>query len=280
MSHAGEMARCIIFPMLLVLVAAQDTSSPSCTQAGHSLLQTKRSTVSAAPAASVANKGAMGPEGKQHVSAMGAKLNGLSRLALRPRLFKDGFCRSHPCSILAVQDTVRGLGATAAMDEQGYQAVAKLKDDEEMKTFILRVVEDYDCHVKDDFGLMGIVPWFSGTTAVQTLGKLEKSLLFAVLANGERWISYKNSAGTTGADVPLDLHGYMEVAIMWKNLEMETFARRIADEMGIKVTDEGGFKGMIKYHSGAAAFQSFDKLRDEIKSAAASPGAWAELKSI
>jgi len=242
-------------------------------------MQTRRHMLSAAPAASSSNKETMGPEGIR-ILAKGDKLNGFSRLALRPQLFKDGFCRSHPCSIFSVRGAGHGLGATAALDEEGYDAVAKLKDDEEMKTFILRVIADYDCRVDDEDGLMGIVPWFSGTTAVQSLGKLEQSLLFAVLANGKRWISYKNSAGTTGADAPLDLQGYMEVAIIRKDVEMESFARRLADQMGIKVINEGGFKGMIKYHSGAAAFQGFDKLQEEIKSAAASPHAWAKLKSI
>jgi len=182
--------------------------------------------------------------------------------------------------MLAAGDNRRGLGLTADMDERGYEAVAKLKDDEEMKIFILRLIEDYDCHVNDDGGLMGIVPWFSGTTAVQSLAKLEESLLFAVLANGERWMSYKNSAGISGTNAPLDLQGYMEIAIISKDIEMQAFARRLVEHMGIKVTDEGGFAGMIKYHSGAAAFQSFDKLQNEIKSAAASPHAWAKFKSI
>jgi len=127
---------------------------------------------------------------------------------------------------------------------------------------------------------MGMVPWFSGTAAVQSLAKLEESLMFAVLAHGERWISYKNSAGTSGADAPLDLQGYMEVAIIRNDIEMQTFARRLAKSMSIQVIDEGGFVGMIKYHSGTAAFQSFDKLQNEIKSAAAHPNQWAKPESM
>jgi len=244
-------------------------------------MQTKRSMVSAEPTASDSINGTVPIQELEGVSALVRKANlgGFSRLVSRPDLCK-GFCRSHPCSLLAMGDKGRGLGATAATDEAGYEAVAKLRDDEEMKTFILRVIEDYDCHVLDDDGLMGIVPWFSGTTAVQGLDKLEESLLFAVLANGERWISYKNTAGTTGADAPLNLEGYMEIAIIRDEPEMETFARRLAEQLGIEVTDEGGFAGMIKYHDGAVAFQSFDKLQDEIKSAAVSPHSWAKVKSM
>jgi len=277
------MARCIMPSLLLVLVAAQDTSLPLCTQVGQSLMQTKRTMVSAEPATNVSNNGTAPTPGLEtaQVLVKEGKLTGFIRLASRPHLSKGGFCRSHPCSMLAAEDKGRGLGTTAAMDEEGYVAVAKLKDDEEMKTFMLRLIEDYDCHVNDEGGLMGVIPWFSGTTAVQSLVKLEDSLLFAVLANGERWISYKNSAGTTGTNAPLDLQGYMEVAIIRKDFEMQAFARRLAEHMGVEVADEGGLAGMIKYHSGAAApFQSFDKLQAEIKSAAASPHTWAKFTSI
>jgi len=239
--------------------------------------------VSAEPSASVSNKGRVpktGPDGAAiPVFVRETKLGGFSRLASRP-VFKGGFCRSHPCSMLAAGDKGHGLGSTATIDEEGYEEVAKLKDDGEMKTFIKRVIRDYDCRVDDESGLMGIVPWFSGTTGVQSLAKLEESLLFAVLANGKRWISYKNGARTTGAHAPLDLQGYMEVAIIRKHVEMEKFARRLAEHMGVKIIDEVGFKGMIKYHDGAAAFQSFDKLQQEIKSAAAAPDTWAKFKSI
>jgi len=245
-------------------------------------MQTKHDRAPAAPSANVSNNGTTGPGGTQ-ILASGAKLNGSLRLRLRAQLFKGGFCRSHPCALLAKRDPIQGvmhtLGATASMDEQGYVAVAELKDDQDMFTFIVRVIEDYDCHVEDASGLMGIVPWFSGTTAVQSLAKLEEALLFAVLANGERWLSYKNSAGITGATAPLDLQGYMEIAIIRKRHEMETFARRLAHQMSIKVTDEGGFKGMLRYHTGAAAFQSFDKLQDEIRAAAKTPHAWARPNS-
>jgi hypothetical protein len=166
------------------------------------------------------------------------------------------------------------------MDEAGYQAVAQLKDDEEMKAFILRVISSYDCRVDTEGGFMGIVPWFSGTAAGQSFHKLVESLLFAVLADGERWISYKNTDGTSGSDASLDLQGYMEVAIINKGAEMETFARRLAKDMGIDVVDEGGFAGMIHYHNGAATFQGFDKLQDELKSAASSPHSWATVKSM
>jgi len=249
---------------------------------GFTLMQTKDNMVSAEPATNIHNNGTAPGTGllqSAQVLVKASKPVGFISLASRPHLSKGGFCTSHPCSMLAAGAKGRGLGATADMDEAGYEAVTKLKDDEEMKTFILRFIKSYDCRVDEEGGLMGMVPWFSGTTAVQSFSKLEESLLFAVLAHGDRWISYKNSAGTTGKDAPLDLQGYMEIAIIRKDIEMQAFARRLCEKMGIQITDEGGFAGMIKYHSGAADFQSFDKLQEEIRSAAVAPHAWAKLTS-
>jgi len=202
-----------------------------------------------------------------------------AQLALRPSFLKDGFCRSHPCSLLLAEgDKAKGLGKTADLDEKGYQSVAKLKDDHEMYNFIVRLIEEYDCKVEDDGGLQGFVPWFSGTSSVQSFEKLKDALLFAILADGRRWISYKNSDGITGDNASLDLQGYVEVACSKKDDEMEAFIRRLAQAMKIKVIDEDGFHGMLGYHSGSATFQSFDKLRAEIQAAAAAPNSWAEFE--
>lgn len=276
------MACCIMPLLLLALAAAQDTSSPSCAETGHSLMQTKSNMVPAKPGTSTP-RDQIAPGTELESAKMLAKGNmpgAFIALASKPHLSKGGFCTSHPCSMLAAGAEGRGLGVTADIDEKGYQAVARLKDDEEMKTFILRCMAQYDCQVEYEGGLMGMVPWFSGTTSVQTLAKLQESLLFAVLARGQRWITYKNSAGTTGKDASLDLEGYMEIAIIRKDIEMQAFARRLCEKMGIQITDEGGFAGMIKYHSGASDFQSFDKLQEEIKSAAAAPHSWAKDNSI
>jgi hypothetical protein len=169
-----------------------------------------------------------------------------------------------------------GLGARAALDERGYVSVAGLKDDDEMKSFILRAIADRDCEVLDEAGLTGIVPWFSGTSAVQTFDELEDSLLSAVLANGHRWLSYKNSVGVTGADSPLDLQGYAEVSLLRSDDEMDMFARRLAEADGIEITDNGGLAGMIKYCSSAALLQSFDQFRKHMRSAA-SHQSWAKF---
>lgn len=205
------------------------------------------------------------------------EIAGVAKLA--PLLPSSGFCRRHPCSLLTLSEggkAQRGMGKTAKLNEDGYHKVAQLKDDEEMKDFIIRAIEKFDCKVEDMGGLMGMVPWFSGTVAEQSLAKLEEALLFAVLADGTPWVTYKNSAGTTGNSARLNLEGYVDVACMRNDEEMNKFARRLAKSMDIKITDEGGFEGTMKYYSGSATFQSFESMKSEFRAAAEAPHSWAK----
>lgn len=152
-----------------------------------------------------------------------------------------------------------------------------MKDDLEMKEFILRVVDKYDCKVQEIGGLMGIVPWFSGTTSAQDITKLEDTLLFALLSNTNKpWLTYKNSDHITGETAQLGFVGYVQVAAMRNDMEMKKFARRVCKDMGVQIVDEGGFEGMVKYYSGTNNFQSYERLQSEIKSAANAPNAWAK----
>lgn len=167
-------------------------------------------------------------------------------------------------------------GWTAPLDEPGYQAIGGLKSDDDMEMFIRRVIDAYDCKITNQGGFMGIVPWFSGTTAIGTFVKLQETLLYAVL-NPTRspWLSYKNSDGTTGKTAELSFMGYVEVAATRKEEEMVAFARRVCDKIGVKVVNEDGFRGMVRWYSGADNFQDYGRLEQEVRSAANSPKTWA-----
>jgi hypothetical protein len=208
-----------------------------------------------------------------------------SRLA--HRVAPNGFCKDHPCrallSVPAQHNTVassqlqaRGtVGKTAALSQAGYEKVASLKDDTEMKEYIKRVIDKYDCRVVNEGGLSGIVPWFSGTTMTQSLPQLEDTLLYAVLSSPS-WLAYKNSDHINGDKAELSFMGYVQVAAMKSDDQMKKFVARVCHDMGVKIVDEGGFTGMVKYYSGHDNFQSFDRLRSEIKSAANAPHSWAQ----
>jgi len=209
-----------------------------------------------------------------------------SRLATR--IAPTGFCTSHPCRAMlqipgpTSQLQAKGtMGKTAALTQSGYEKVAALKDDTEMAEFILRVIDKYDCKVTNRGGMMGIVPWFSGTTMVQDLAKLEDTLLYAVLSDSRSpsWLVYKNSDHITGDTANLGFVGYVQIAAMKSDAEMQKFARRVCNDMGVKIVDDGGFKGVVKFYSGTDNFQSYERLQSEVKSAANAPHSWAEWSS-
>jgi len=57
------------------------------------------------------------------------------------------------------------IGSTVPLTEKGYQTVASLKDDKEMKAFIHRVLEKEARYAKEPAELSGLVPFYSGTQA-------------------------------------------------------------------------------------------------------------------
>jgi hypothetical protein len=177
------------------------------------------------------------------------------------------------------QEGNAGLGKRASLNEDGYKQVANIKDDKEMTEFIHRVVDKYDLKVQEEAGLQGLVPWFSGTTSVQNMEQLENTVLYAVLTSSKKpWIVYKNSEHVNGDTAELNSVGYVKIAAMKDDSQMQSFARRTCDKLGINIINKDGFAGMVRYYSGTDNFQSFDKLQNEIKSAAKAPNSWASPK--
>jgi len=280
------MAATRIHTVLLVSLLHSAFGEQSCShqeaEVGSALLQRDVSSVSKHTPEELP-RNALTQASNQLTSQSGMELAELAARLHATRATPNGLllCRAHPCSLgLNEQDARRGIGETALLNEDGYQKVVAVKDDVEMKKFIERVIKKFDCEVIEESGLMGIVPWFSGTTAVQSMDLLEEALLFELLSLGKHWMHYKNSAGVTGETAALDLNGYVVVACLQQEEEMKTFARRLCKQLGVKITDDSGFQGMIKFFSGAVGFQSLDKLKSEIQSAANAPHSWAETEVI
>jgi len=95
-------------------------------------------------------------------------------------------------------------GTRADLDENGYQALAFLKNDHEMGEFVKRVVESMGMVVVNDGGLAGMVPFYSGTNTYQTLGKLKKEVTrIARAKEGERWVMDQNGQPPQGSGLSL-----------------------------------------------------------------------------
>jgi len=170
-----------------------------------------------------------------------------------------------------------GLGNTASLDELGYQSVVDLKDDAQMGDFIRRLIEQLDCKIEDEGGFKGMIPYFSGTRDKQSFEKLRDTLSQAFLVHGgSTWLSYRNESGITGDNASLDQVGYMKVAAQRNDEQMRKFVQRLLTQLGVKVIDESGLEGMLHHYSGVDDFQDYSKLLQEVRSAAAQSGTWAE----
>eukprot|EP00928_Gymnodinium_smaydae_P021507 TRINITY_DN1839_c0_g1_i1.p1 TRINITY_DN1839_c0_g1~~TRINITY_DN1839_c0_g1_i1.p1 ORF type:complete len:407 (+),score=94.19 TRINITY_DN1839_c0_g1_i1:213-1433(+) len=67
-------------------------------------------------------------------------------------------------------------GDVAPLDEDGYQAVVALKNNEEMKKFIRRLSQSHGLNVMNEGGLSGFAPYYSGVCATQTFQALVTEL--------------------------------------------------------------------------------------------------------
>merc|ERR1719183_3102853 len=148
------------------------------------------------------------------------------------------------------------VGSTAPLTETGYQLVANLKSDDEMKAFTHRVLEAEGRYAADKAELNGLVKYYSGTQGVQSLGALKQELRHA------RWVN--QGEGRTAA---LSEAGYQQVAGRNSRAGMTAFVRRILQAEHKVVVDEGALAGLVSYHSGEVSVQSFDKLKQDLLSA-------------
>lgn len=94
---------------------------------------------------------------------------------------------------------------TVSLSEDGYKEIARLQDTREMAEFITRVAEDLGFEIQDDGGLMGVVPYYNGKKALQSLKALKQELKKAAkkkngwIAQAKEGTSHKNSKENKGS---------------------------------------------------------------------------------
>jgi len=161
-----------------------------------------------------------------------------------------------------------GRGKLAALDEGGYQLVAAMQSDEEMKEFILRILAASGRKVREgqELTLSGMVPFYSGTEAVQDFQRLQDELRVVPWVQD---VDEDVTDGVSGVSAPLNETGYQKVAELKSDNEMASYVRRVlkAHKLALKEGKLGDFNGVVKYYSGTRATQSFLRLQEELKHA-------------
>jgi len=169
---------------------------------------------------------------------------------------------------------------TEGFDDEGFKKVVEQKDENEIKVYIRRVVSTCSMKVIDEGGLNGLVGWFGDAEEEgDTLhfSDLKKALFKALIGSSkDHWVAVKNVTGITSLTAPLDLVGYSQVRSLRSPKQMVKFVTRMVENMGVRITNMGGFSGMMKFYSEPDDMESFQKLMSEIKRAAYEHS-WCEL---
>lgn len=165
----------------------------------------------------------------------------------------------------------------AALSQEGFQQVCEKRSEAGMSNFIRRVAESCNMKIIDEGGLNGAVGWFSNPDMDVSFDKLKSEMFKALLAgSADHWVTVKKVSGITASNAPLDMWGFVQVRALRKKKQTVKFVRRMIEDMGIKVTDEDGFDGLMKYYSEPDDSQSFQRMVAEIKKATYEHS-WAEL---
>eukprot|EP00927_Polykrikos_kofoidii_P002159 TRINITY_DN10840_c0_g1_i1.p2 TRINITY_DN10840_c0_g1~~TRINITY_DN10840_c0_g1_i1.p2 ORF type:complete len:180 (-),score=21.60 TRINITY_DN10840_c0_g1_i1:455-919(-) len=99
-------------------------------------------------------------------------------------------------------------GSTAPLTQDGYEKVAKLRSDEDMIHFTLRVLGSQGLAVRKgaEADLRGFVPYYSGVAATQDLSRMREELLNArwVMAVGSTPLRQAGDSALTLVGEPLE----------------------------------------------------------------------------
>jgi len=178
-------------------------------------------------------------------------------------------------------------GREAALDEAGYQQVAKLCCHHEMSLFVRREIARQGFDVCDLSDLHGFVHWYDCTKAgaddKKTYAEMRKEIA-GVMKTACPWLGHlpfcpkkdpvhcgriaTKCAGTppanalAGSTAPLSTAGYAAVALRCCHNDMAKYVRREIDRQGFRVCDEGSFQGFLHWFDCTDDDQSYEALKE------------------
>merc|ERR1719434_201662 len=122
---------------------------------------------------------------------------------------------------------LNGNPSAVPLSEEGYQAVAALKDDEAMLRYVRRELHTLGLRSLSESELRGWVPYFSGTKATRSRAVMLDEL------RGKEWV------GT----IPLSEERYQKVAALKDDEAMLRYVRRELHTLGLHLLSESELRG-------------------------------------
>lgn len=192
----------------------------------------------------------------------------------KPKIDSNAFSRN----FLNNWDSSEYPSMKASLNNAGFKRMAALNSTEQMKMYVRRVAQSCNLKVINDGGLNGAVEWFNSTPGFHSFSRLKLSLFKALIAPSKHhWVTAKKDPRITGRNAPLDLVGYVQVRALRNMKHMQTFVRRMIRSMGLKIVNEDGFNGMMRFYEEPDSSNGFEKLMFDIKKAAYEH-TWTELE--
>jgi len=188
-------------------------------------------------------------------------------------------------------------GTMAKLSSAGYKLVAASGSRVQMYNFVKRVLAQENLVVENEGDLQGMLPYYSGECRVQSYHALVKELRAATedthcrsawITSAPQSLLLEETAHTSrkqrqmrasshteiavstaglhlGLEVQLNEHGYRSLVATRNSTEMQFFIRRVVEDEGFAITDNGAVAPMSKFHSGECDSQSFKKLVKEVR---------------
>lgn len=183
--------------------------------------------------------------------------------------------------------TGAAVGQVASLSEAGYQAVVAAKSRAAMEAFVYRVLAQEKLVITKQGDLPGVLPYYDGECAEQSLSNLRAELHRGQFLEGcrEPWIAPVKGSAMLQVDLEADKvaytgsaldgtvanlndEGYLAVAASKSNEQMKIYISRVLAKEGLEVGNLDGLKGFVPYFSGECATQSYTALVKELRSAA------------
>mmetsp|Transcript_86003 Transcript_86003/g.151906 ORF Transcript_86003/g.151906 Transcript_86003/m.151906 type:complete len:253 (+) Transcript_86003:91-849(+) len=184
------------------------------------------------------------------------------------------------------QRLASGTGSIAPLNNAGYVTVANTRDPQQMKAYVLRLVNAMGLQVRDHAGLLGVIPFYDGEKAIQSFASLKDELL-RTMKYKKGWVTAQSAgissilqknveevAEVSGAAVPLTEDGYSKIARQNSTSEMVQFVARVVADLGLCIEDQGGISGVALWYSGEKGTQSLASLRSEVVNASKHDNSW------
>jgi len=161
--------------------------------------------------------------------------------------------------------------------EEDFNEIVSRRSDSDMVAFAMQLVQLLGGRINDEGKLMGVVPYYSGTTASQSFWRFLKEMqnVSNSKSTEEPWVSLPPYASLVqmakwGSEYDTIVEGKSEEG-------MVRLVHKVLSEFGGGVLDERALIGFVPFYCGTSSTQAFNKMVKELLSLSRKDDPWVHL---